>query len=96
MYFIPKADTYLKNTSWIKIGLLFIVIVGAILRIFYLYEEKNNPLLSFVAQSPVFDQFNFIQLALDILNTPGQGSPVSKFSPVYSHFLALVFKIFRN
>lgn len=71
-----------------------IIVLAAFLRLAYFVEQRENPLPLFVAQSPVFDQHNFLQHAMELYRQGWLNTAPAKFSPGYPYFLSTIFKWF--
>ncbi len=75
---------------------LVILILSAGLRLWHWISLTQDPLSVAVTQWSTFDQSRFVGLAQSFLNEGWIGPGVTRYSPAYSYFIALVFLVLRN
>jgi len=86
-----------KNTVRIRISLLIILFLGLIVRFSYISTLTANPQTLIGAySSDVYDQFRFMELAKEFTGGNWMGSTVTKYSPVYSYLIAVLFRVFEE
>jgi len=90
--FRQRVCRFPKNISLTTVLLILILLAAASLRLLYIIETASTPLQTVLTQSDVMDQFRFLQAAQDIMGHHWLGSQVTRYSPVYSYIIALVFK----
>lgn len=77
----------------IRVLLLAIIFIGAVLRFSFYTELQNNPMPEFTAHTADFDQYNFLTMAVDLLENNWIGSSFRDYSATYSYFIAFCFKV---
>ena len=81
-----------QKTETILLGFIILFAIG--LKGFYFVDMQSNPLTDFTANIPKFDQERFVRLAKEFIHRNWLGEKYQTFSPIYSYFLAVIFKIF--
>ncbi len=81
-----------QKTETILLGFIILFAIG--LKGFYFVDMQSNPLTDFTANTPKFDQERFVRLAKEFIHRNWLGEKYQTFSPIYSYFLAVIFKIF--
>lgn len=89
---INKLAKQLEKTA--KFLLLLIILAGLFVRISYYISLNADPLPTLVSATHIFDQHRFIELAKEFLSNSWLGTAVTRYSPVYSYFIAIIFSIF--
>jgi 4-amino-4-deoxy-L-arabinose transferase-like glycosyltransferase len=95
-FYFPAVESNRQDQPYTKPLLAAILVLAAVLRFVYLIEIQSNPLPVMVSQSPVFDQYNYVTMAKDIVKNNWLGSQHPGHSPVYSYFIAAVYSIFGS
>lgn len=94
--FFPAVSADTKDRPYIRPVLISIIVLAVILRFSFLLEVQSNPMPWMVAHDPVFDQYNYLTMAQDILRHNWLGSEHPGHSPVYSYLIAVLFSIFGS
>ena len=74
--------------------LLIIIILGAGVRLSYYNSLCSDPLPTAVSATSIMDQHRFIELAKEFSSGQWLGTTVTFYSPAYSYFIAVIFKLF--
>lgn len=90
----PAIPADEQDRAYTKPALITILVLAAVLRFSYLIELQANPLPVMVSQSNIFDQYNYLHMAADILKNSWLGSEHPGHSPVYSYLIAAIYSIF--
>ncbi len=73
------------------------IVIGALLiRLVYIITFYSDPISCVVSQWPTFDQFRFLQSAKEFLHVSWLGTEVTRYSPAYSYFIAMIFSFFNE
>ncbi len=92
--FFPAIAPDRQERAYTKPLLIGILILAAVLRFAFLVELQANPMPEMVAHDKVFDQYNYLTMAQDILSHNWLGKEHPGHSPVYSYLIAALFSIF--
>ncbi len=95
-HFFPAITVDEKEGIYTKPVLIAILVLAAILRLTFLFELQRNPMPAMVAHDKVFDQYNYLTMAQDLMRHNWLGSEHPGHSPVYSYLIAALFSIFGN
>jgi len=74
--------------------LLIIIISGAYVRFSYYNSLCSDPLPTMVSATNIMDQHHFIELAKEFSSGQWLGAAVTRYSPAYSYYIAVIFKLF--
>ncbi len=92
--FFPAISVEEQDRSYTQPALVAILVLAAVFRLAFLVEIQANPMPVMVSQSPLFDQYNYITMAQDIISHHWLGSSHPGHSPVYSYLIAVLFSFF--
>jgi len=92
--YIPALTVNGEPRLPVKPLLIAIVVLAAILRFAYLFELQANPMPVMVSQNKAFDQYNYVTMAVDIMQSNWLGTQHPGHSPVYSYLIAVLFTLF--
>lgn len=90
----PAISAQTQNRPYTRPVLIAILVLAAFIRFLYLAQVQENPMPFMVSQDKVFDQYNYITMARDLVSHNWLGSMHPGHSPVYSYLIALLFSIF--
>ncbi len=94
--FFPAISSDRQERPFVKIALMAILVLAAGLRFAFLWELQKNPMPVMVVHDKVFDQYNYLTMAEDLLRHNWLGTEHPGHSPVYSYLIAALFSVFGS
>jgi len=92
--FERSIDKHSEPTRIFTFLLLVIIILGSFVRFSYYNSLCSDPLPTIVSATNIMDQNRFIELAKEFSSGQWLGSTVTRYSPAYSYFIAVIFTLF--